>query len=345
MTNLLQDLRFALRQMRRSPGFSATAVFTLALGIAATVIVFSVLQAVLRPIDVPHGDRVMTLARTDQDYPIFSYPEVRDVRDMNTVFSGVAAINIDNFGLEANGVSRPVWGYKVSGQYFEVVGIKPFLGRLLQPADDDHRGASQAVVLAWPAWKSNFGADPNIVGKTIRLNKHPYTVVGVTPEGFYGTEKFGYPDFFIPMSSAASLDGTDWLDSRSNPQVYSIVRIKDGVTMPQVQADLNMIVARLRQQYPKEGEKLTLKLTRPGLMGDFFGKPARAFLGGCWGWLVLCCWPPALTSAACSRRVRPTAHARLPSAWRLVRTAGASSASSWSKPLQFRSVGVHSPAV
>ena len=175
------------------PALPLTAVFTLALGIAANVIVFGVLQAlILRPIDVPHAEQVMTLAHNDQDYPIFSYPEVRDVRDGNTVFSAVAAVDIDNFGLEANGVTRPVWGYEVSGQYFEVVGIKPFLGRLLQRADDDHPGASQAAVLSWPAWKSDFGADPNIVGKTIRLNKHPYTIVGVTPEGFYGTEKFGY---------------------------------------------------------------------------------------------------------------------------------------------------------
>jgi hypothetical protein len=117
MKNLLQDLRFALRQMRRSPGFAVTAVLTLALGIAANVIVFGVLQAlILRPIDVPHADRVMTLARTDQTYPIFAYPEVRDVRDGNTVFSAVAAYTITSFGLEANGVTRPVWGFEVSGQ-------------------------------------------------------------------------------------------------------------------------------------------------------------------------------------------------------------------------------------
>ncbi len=280
MTSLLQDLRFAVRQMRRSPGFAATAVFTLALGIAANVIVFGVLQAVLRPIDVPHPEQVMTLAHTDQDYPIFSYPEVRDVRDGNSVFSAVAAVDITNFGLEANGVTRPVWGYEVSGQYFEVVGIKPALGRLLQRADDDHPGSSQSAVLSWPAWKSDFGADPNIVGKTIRLNKIPYTIVGVTPEGFYGTEKAGFGDIFVPMANEASLDGINWLESRSYPQVYSIVRIKDGVTMPQVQADLNTIAARIAKQYPKEDEKLSLTLTRPGLMGDFFGKPARSFLAG-----------------------------------------------------------------
>ena len=106
MTNLLQDLRFALRQMRRSPGFALTAVFTLALGIAANVIVFGVIQAlILRPIDVPHPDQVMTLAQINESYPVFSFPEVRDVRDGNTVFSSVAAWDVDNFGLEANGVT------------------------------------------------------------------------------------------------------------------------------------------------------------------------------------------------------------------------------------------------
>ncbi len=281
MTTLLQDLRFALRQMLRSPGFALTAVLTLALGIAANVIVFGVLQAlVLRPIDVPHAEQVMTLAHKDQPYPIFSYPEVRDVRDGSTVFSAVAAQMIQNFGMEANGATRPVWGAEVSGQYFEVVGIKPFLGRLLERADDDHPGASQAAVLSWPVWRSDFGAEPNIVGKTIRLNKHPYTIVGVTPEGFYGTEKFGMLDIFVPMANEALLDGVDWLESRSDPHVYSSVRIKDGVTMPQVQAELDTIAARIARQYPKDEEKLSLKLTRPGLMGDFFGAPARGFLAG-----------------------------------------------------------------
>ncbi len=146
--SLLQDLRFALRQMRRSPGFALTAVLILALGIAANVIVFGVLQAlVLRQLDVPHADRVMTLQPKDGG-PFVSYPEVRDVRDGNSVFSAVAAYEMQDFGLEANGVTRPVWGCEVSGQYFEVVGIRPFLGRLLERADDDHPGASEAAVLS-----------------------------------------------------------------------------------------------------------------------------------------------------------------------------------------------------
>jgi predicted permease len=281
MTTLLQDLRFALRQIRRSPGFAVTAVLTLALGIAANVIVFGVLDAlILRPINVPHPDRVMTLARTDQTYPIFSYPEVRDVHDGNTVFSAVAAYTIQSFGLDANGVTRPVWGEPVSGQYFEVTGTQPFLGRLLRRSDDDHPGASEVAVLSWAAWNSYFDADPNIVGKTVRINKQPYTIVGVTPIGFYGTEKIANPDLFVPLANEASLGVADALESRSFANVWGIVRIKDGVTKPQVQAELNMIAARMARQYPKEEEKMGFKLTRPGLMGDFFGAPARGFLTG-----------------------------------------------------------------
>jgi predicted permease len=283
LDSLLQDLRFALRQMRRSPGFASTAILILALGIAANVIVFGVLQAlVLRQLDLPHADRVMTL-QPKQGAPFLSFPELRDVLDSSTVFSGVAGVEVQDFGLEANGVTRHVWGYEVSGQYFEVVGIKPFLGRLLQRADDDHPGASEAAVLSWSAWNSHFGADPNIVGTTVRIDNHPYTIVGVTPKGFYGTEKFAYTDIFVPMANEASLDGVNWLESRSHKNVFSTVRIKDGVTMPQVQAELNTIAGRIARQYPKEEEGLTLKLAHPGLIGDFIGGPARGFLAGVMG--------------------------------------------------------------
>ncbi len=281
MHTLLQDLRFAVRQIRRSPGFAITAVLILALGIAANVIIFGVLQAlILQPLDVPHPDRVMTLTNTESGFPAFSYPEVRDVRDDNTVFSAVAAFGPGDFGLEANGVARPVLGYYVSAQYFEVVAIKPFLGRLLQRADDDHPGASEAAVLSWPAWKSYFGADPNIVGKTIRINKHPYTIVGVTPEGFYGTERYMQPDVFVPLANEASLSGIDFLELRVATMVSPIVRIKDGVTLAQVQANLNTIAARLKRQYPKEEEKLGFELSRPGLIGDYGGRAVRGFLAG-----------------------------------------------------------------
>ena len=281
MYSLLQDLRFAVRQMRRSPGFAVTAFLILALGIAANVIVFGVLQGlILKPLDVPNPDRVMTFAPHAGDYPIFAYPEVRDVRDGNTVFSAVAADTIEMFGLEADGVTRPVWGYIVSGQYFEVTAVKPYLGRLLNRTDDDHPGASEVAVITTGAWKNYFGSDPNIVGKTVRVNKHPYTIVGVTPKGFYGTEKFLQPDIFLPMANQASLDGVNWLESRSQKMVFPIVRIKDGITLTQVQAELDTIAARIRRQNPAEEDGLEYKLARAGMVGDFLGGAARRFLAG-----------------------------------------------------------------
>jgi predicted permease len=326
LDSLLQDLRFALRQMRRSPGFALTAVLILALGIAANVIVFGVLQAlVLRQLDVPHADRVMTL-QPQHGGPFLSYPEMRDVRDGNTVFSAVATIEIQEFGLEANGVTRHVWGYEVSGQYFEVVGIKPFLGRLLERADDDHPGASEAAVLSWPTWKSDFGADPNVVGTTVRINKHPYTIVGVTPEGFHGTENFAETDIFVPMANQASLDGVNWLESRSHKEFFSTVRIKNGVTLPQVQAELDTIAARIARQYPKEEEGLALKLARPGLVGDFIGGPARGFLAGVMGLasivlLAACANLGSLFAARTADRTREIAirMAMGSSRWRILR--------------------------
>ncbi len=283
VNSLLQDLRFALRQMRRSPGFALTAVLILALGIAANVIVFGVLQAlVLRKLDVPHAERVMTL-QPKHGGPFLSYPEIRDVRDGSPAFAAVAGIEVQAFGVEANGVTRHVWGYEVSGQYFEVVGIRAFLGRLLQRSDDEHAGASEAAVLAWPAWKNNFGADSNVVGTVIRIDKHPYTIVGVTPKGFYGTEKFTQPDIFVPMANAASLDGVDWLEARNIRNTFSIVRIKEGLTLAQAESALDATAAQIARQHPKEEEGLALKLARPGMIGDFIGGPARGFLAGVMG--------------------------------------------------------------
>ena len=280
METVVQDLRFAIRQMLRSPGFAITAVTTLALGIAANVIVFGVLQAlVLRPLDVPNAGKVVSLqgARNDTN---FSYLEFRDIRDSQSVFSAVAADRVMDFGLDANGATHPIWGYEVSGQYFEVVSIKPLLGRLLARADDDHPGAAEVAVLSWGAWKNYFNSDPAIVGKTVRLNKLPYTVIGVTPPGFYGTEKFLQPEVFVPMSNEAEIEKFNWLDGRQNHNIWAIARIKEGINLPQVQADLNTVASRIKKQFPKEEEGLSIRVVRPGLLGDTIGAPARAFLVG-----------------------------------------------------------------
>ncbi len=280
MKTLPQDLRFAFRQMLRTPGFAFTAVVTLTLGIAANVIVFGVLQAlVLRPLDVPHPGQVVSLERGENGAN-FSFPDVRDIRDDNSVFSAVAADRVMDFGLESSGASRSVWGYEVSGQYFEVLPIKPLLGRLIQRADDDHPGAAEVAVLSFNAWKSFFNSDPAIVGKSVRLDKHPYVVIGVTPQGFYGTEKFLQPAVFVPMANEAELESFNWIDFRRNQGVWAIARIKDGVTRAQVQSNLKAVATRITRQFPKDEDGLSLRIVRPGLLGDALGGPARAFLSG-----------------------------------------------------------------
>ena len=283
MNNVLQDLRFALRQMRRSPGFALTAVLILALGIAANVIVFGVLQAlILKPLNLPHADRLVTFAPHQSGYPAFSYPELRDVRDTSTVFSAVAAEAITFYGLEANGATTPIWGEDVSGQYFSAVGIQPFLGRLLGPSDD-RPGAPEAAVISWPAWKSRFLSNPNVIGKIVRIDKRPYTIVGVTPKGFYGTEKFLQPDVFVPMTTEAAFDSDHWLEDRTKKNVFPIARLKDGITLPQAQSELNSLAARIRKQNPKEEDGLQFWLAPPGLIGNFVRHAALSFLAGVLG--------------------------------------------------------------
>ncbi len=280
METVVQDVRFAIRQMLRSPGFAFTAVTTLALGIAANLIVFGVLQAlVLRPLDVPNAGNVVSL-QPGRNETNFSYLEFRDIRDGQSVFSAVAADRVIDFGLDAKGASHPIWGYEVTGQYFEVVSIKPVLGRLLTRADDDHPGAAEVAVLSWAAWKNYFNGDPAIIGKIVRLNKLPYTVIGVTPQGFYGTEKFLQPQVFVPMSNEAEIEKFNWLDGRQNHNVWAIARIKEGISLPEVQADLNTVSSRITKQFPKEEAGLSIRVLRPGLLGDTFGAPARAFLAG-----------------------------------------------------------------
>jgi hypothetical protein len=209
-----------------------------------------------------------------------SFSEVRDIRDGNSVFSAVAADRVMDFGLDAHGATRSIWGYEVSGQYFEVLKIKPLLGRLLERADDDHPGAAQVAVLSWAAWKNYFGSDPAVIGTKVNIDKQPYVVIGVTPRGFFGTEKWLQPDLFVPMSNEAQLEKFDWLNGRYNHNVWAIARLKDGVNQAQAQADLNTVAARIKKQFPKEEDGLTIKMVRPGLLGDTFGAPARAFLAG-----------------------------------------------------------------
>ena len=163
MPNLLQDVRYAFRQLYRSPGFAITALFTLAVGIGANVVVFGVVNGLLlNPLPIPHPEQFYTLEHRSKNNPLnSSFPEYVDVRD-RSVFSGLAATRVMRIGLEASNVAQPVWGYEVTGNYFETLGVRPLLGRFLAPLDEQTDHASEVAVLSYACWKSRFGGDPRI---------------------------------------------------------------------------------------------------------------------------------------------------------------------------------------
>ncbi len=279
MQNLLQDLRYAFRQLRKSPGFSLTAALTLTMAIGANIVVFGILNAlVLHPLPVPDGNQIYTV-QAPASFAV-SYPNYRDIRDRNHTFSDVATTRLMRLGLEVNNSAQAVWGYEASGNYFNMMGIKPQLGRFIAPSDDFNVNGSQVMVLSYACWKVRFGSDPNIVGKTVRLNKIPYTVIGIAPEYFNGTERFFWPEVWVPIKNEAQIEGYDWISYRGAYNSWIVGRLKPGVTVAQANADIGTIAAQLSKEFPSEDKNMGLKLAQPGFLGDMLGGPVHAFLFG-----------------------------------------------------------------
>jgi len=278
---VLADLKFALRQLRKSPGFAVTAILTLAIGIGANAVVFSVLNAlILHPLPLLHGDRLVFLERMPSDSPNQSYPDYRDMRDQNSALSGLAAYRIDSAGLDTGKDPSRIWFYEASGNYFDVVGAQPYLGRFFHSADEHGPGSAPYAVLSYGYWQSQFGADPRIVGKTVQINKHPFNVIGVAPENFRGTELFFAPALWVPMVNENQIDGWNFLEERGDHTIYLLGRLRPGVNVASAESDLNVIANHLAAQYPQTDEGVQMRLVSPGLLGDTLGRPVRAFLGG-----------------------------------------------------------------
>src|SRR5689334_16397406 len=211
MQNVLQDVRYALRQLLKSPGFAVTALLTLAIGIGANVVVFGVINGLLlNPLPVPHPEQVYTLQHRERAEMNNSFPDYLDVRNRSSVFAGLAATRVARIGLEASNLAQPVWGYEVTGNYFETLGVRPELGRFLASSDEHGDHAAEVVVLSYACWKSRFNGDPRILGTTVRINKQPYNVIGVAPANFYGTEKFFWPEVWLPILNEQQIEGYNW---------------------------------------------------------------------------------------------------------------------------------------
>jgi len=276
MNGLLQDLRFGLRQLRKNPGFTAVAVVTLALGIGANTAIFTVVNALLLkmlPVRDPQqlvvvGDPALpnstsnATPRTD----VFSYPLYKELRDRNSVFSGLCAgatnhfLEIDtgqgtnqgtnadtNAGSNVSTIggttgSEKINGRLVSGNYFAVLGLEPAAGRLFSDSDDTAENANPVVVLGYEYWQRKFALSPSIIGKDVRLNGYPFTVVGVAPAGFDGDVVGEEMALFVPISMQPEiLRGRHWLKSENNSWLSLIGRLKSNIAPAQAEANLNLV--------------------------------------------------------------------------------------------------------
>jgi predicted permease len=276
------DVLFALRQFRRSPGFAFAAILTLALAIGANAVVFAVLNGFfLRPLNVPQTQSLYAIQRGNDTYIIQSYPDYLDLRDRNRSFDGLAAYTISQAGIVTGKDPSHAWLYQVSGNYFDVLGIHPYIGRLIHSSDEHGPNSAPYIVLSYKYWHSHFQDDRSVVGRSVLLNKHPFTILGVAPPEFRGTLIIFSPDFFVPMVNSQQIDGESFLNARGTRWVFEVLgHLKPGVTQAQATADLNSVGSYLETTYPREDGKSTFSLVRPGLHGDFFAPAIRAFLVG-----------------------------------------------------------------
>ncbi|MGA2687036.1 MAG: ABC transporter permease, partial [Candidatus Korobacteraceae bacterium] len=279
--SLIQDLRYAVRVLRKSPGFTIAAVLTLALAIGANAIVFSVMNAfILRPLNVPQAQSLYALWRPDVSDAHESYPDYLDLRDRNRSFDGLIAWNMVEAGLDTGHDPSDVWVYETSGNYFDALRLQPYLGSFFHASDEHGPNSAPYAVLTHAYWHTHFRNDPGVVGRVVKLNKHPFTILGVAPPEFHGTILFFSPDFFVPIVNHGQLAQDD-LNARGSRWVFMVMgHLKPGVTPAQATSDLNSVGSYLEKAYPKDDGKMRFTLARPSLYGDYLGRPVRAFMTG-----------------------------------------------------------------
>ncbi|HLK33468.1 MAG TPA: ABC transporter permease [Terriglobales bacterium] len=279
---LARDARFALRKLRQSPSFTIAAILTLAMAIGANAIVFSVMNGMfLKPLNVPQAQSLYQIQRGRNRDPNQSYPDYLDLRNRNRSFADLAAYIVTQVALDTGGSPSQVWGVETSGNYFDALGIRPYLGRLFHASDEHGANSAPYVVLSYDYWHSQFHDDHGVIGRTVQLNKHPFVILGVAPPGFRGTLVFFSPRFFVPVVNREQVEGANDLDQRGTRALMGVVgHLKPGVTPAQATADLNSIASYLGKAYPKQDRNVSFSLGRPNLFGDQFGRPVQAFLGG-----------------------------------------------------------------
>lgn len=273
--DLVQDLRFGLRMLRKSPGFTFIAVLTLALGIGANTAIFSMVNSfLLKPLPVKDPEQITTLAFQLKKGPLqinFSIPELEDLQAQTTsVFSDVIGDLYGAGGLTVNGKTEPIFVYFVTGNYFTALDVKPYIGRFILPSEGSPTALSPVVVLGYSYWKTRFAGDPSIVGKTVAYDGHPVTVIGVTPKEFHGLYSMADMQGYMPLS----MEQVDSAYDRTTPvnrelrSTFVYARLLPGVHIKAAQSALDVIAGRLAAQNPKSEEGMTL-----GVYPERFSRP------------------------------------------------------------------------
>ena len=276
---LLKDVRLALRMLRKAPGFAVAAVLTLALAIGANAVVFGLTDGlILRPLNVPQPESLYG-THYGENAGWQAYPNYIDLRDRNRSFEDLAAFNFAFVGLDTGQDPVAAAGFATTGNYFDVLRIHPYLGRVFHASDEHGPNSAPYIVLSYAYWHSRFQDDRGVVGRIVRIDQHPFTVIGVAPPGFQGTLMFISPDFFVPIVNQAQVGGEALTARGTSNGIFEILgHLKPGVTPAQAMADVNAVGGYLEKTYPKEFGHVNTTLSREGLTS--FGPAVRAFVTG-----------------------------------------------------------------
>ncbi len=291
MENLLKDLRYAFRSLIKRPGFSIVAILTLALGIGINTTVFSLANSVyLRQLPVASPQNLVWIF-SDRDSPS-SYPEYLEYQQQTELFDGVLAYEWIGLNLGSDGQSERVEGTLVSGNYFDVLGVRAELGRTFLPDEDKTPGAYPVAVISHNLWERRFNSDATVVGKSMVLNGVQFTIVGVAPHDFVGAEEAFPRQVWIPLMMLASVrpGPASTLNNRNMRNLDVMARLKQGVTLRQAQAGMNVVASRLAQNYPESNRDFQIALYAAGNGRPIFRgmlKPVTQILLGVVGLVLL----------------------------------------------------------
>jgi macrolide transport system ATP-binding/permease protein len=294
LEDVRRDVHHALRTLRRAPMFMGAAVLTMAVGLTAVVVIFAILNAfMLRPMPVDHPEELVSVSTGPDGHGStahgVSFPDLQDYREERATFVDLAGYNLQIAGLNVDSTTDRITMYSVTDNYFTLLGVRPAIGRLIQPNEGRARGDAPVIVLTHEYWQARFGGNPSIVGRAVRLNGLPFTVIGVTPPPFDGAHSLLRPSAYVPLWMSDDLikssGSQSILEDRDRHQLWVLGRLRPGVSLAQARAAMEVKAATLAREYPVSNTGVSLIVlpethSRPvPPIGPFFRLAAMAFAG------------------------------------------------------------------